>query len=142
MLDIFGDFPTFSVFVSSGSPIYWRLVSDSFDAVSDFVLGELSSEFSPPPYFLVLRFPLFYLRVFLLPIYKLFAYYLYNMQIPSWSFEAVGTSLVQKPVPVVVEDEREPFHETLYKCFGFRLNWFMELFLILQIFHMSSERSE
>ena len=52
------------------------------------------------------------------------------MQIPSWSFEAVGTSLVQKPVPVVVEEEKpELFHDTLYKCFGFRLNWFMELFL-------------
>ena len=52
------------------------------------------------------------------------------MQIPSWSFEAVGTSLVQKPVPVVVEEEdRELFHDTLYKCFGFRLNWFMQLFL-------------
>jgi len=51
------------------------------------------------------------------------------MQIPSWSFEAVGTSLVQKPVHVVVEEKPELFHDTLYKCFGFRLNWFMELFL-------------
>ena len=53
------------------------------------------------------------------------------MQIPAWSFEAVGASLVPKTIPVVVEEEedRELFHDTLYKCFGFRLNWFMELFL-------------